>query len=512
MVQGTARLQNILKTDDVMAKQGPTPQLDLRLLPALSTVKVDKVRLLGEVDVTKVGELLARLLNQYKDNVSGELSRGAFTQVALPALAPAPIDLSKSFKVSSPEMKADIVVKANPITVPYRLDGVAWLVTNKELTALVQLVPVAAGPTESAAIPATYDAVRARVGELVKTAFDVPDADSSTWIAIRKDLLASATNNAVSQAGLCVSAVAETPKQRSSSKIPMPKVDDISCSQDYPCDAGSCPFRMTEDRRGCGRFDLGCRIAQGLENDRRRVQANAEVAACQVAEGTKKAACELGKVSARGICEVAKVGLRALGPNFANIDTDVKVKSNGVQVCLHDFALSPALDKVQFGLDIQGKAVVDIDVKFTPLDIAGHLICHFPWSKAQAFEASLRESRLGISSPMQFVIDKDVARVNFATEPISIKAKLSPGPVDFLLSSTQMSVACPVVNAARPLAVALAPFVKELRGDIDVLMPPQNASLDLALPTQTVGGMSMTPKVMETAPALVVMGTFLPSK
>lgn len=497
-----------------LATQGATPTLELRVLPALAAITVDKIKLAEKVDVTKVGELLAALLNRYKDNVSGEVSRAPFTLVTIPALASGPVDVSKSFKVINTGVAATVDVKASPITVPFKLDGVAWLVTDKELTVLVQLVPVAAGAAAPAAssVEPTFDAVKKRVEELTKASFDVPAIGAANWVAIRKDLLASATNNVVSQSGLCVSAIAETPNQHVSATIPMPKADDISCGQSTPCNVGACSFHMDEDRRGCGDLDFGCRAFREAENIRRRTQANADVAACQIAEASKKGVCELGKEAARVLCEGAKAGLKILGPNFGRVDADLKLKTNGVQVCLRDFALSPALDKVQFALDVQGKALADVNVKFTPLDIVGHLTCPFPWSKAQTFEASLRDSRLGISSPMQFVVEKGVARVDFATEPLTVKGKLSQSPVEYLLNSPAMSVACPIVNAAKPLVVTLTPFVKELRGDIDYTLPQQKATLDLTLPTQTVADATVSPKVSATTQALVVTGTLVAPK
>ena len=527
-----------------LSTAGPTPVLELRVLPSVSSLAIDKIKVAEKVDATAVGEALAGLLDRYKDNVSGELSRAAFTRASVPALAPKPLDLSQSFKVSSGGVVATIDVKANPITVPVMLTGVAWLVTDKELTALIQLDPVASAPASSAAsapllavravdaasaasapstatsasaqsaAAPTFEAVERRITDLTKIAFDVPDAANSNWVAVRKELLAFATNSAVTQAGACVAAAAQAPQQNVNATIPMPKADDISCGQDAPCNLDACPFRMEEVNYNCGDglWSVGCRLNQGAENDRRRIAANAAVAACQERTRQEKAICETGKVASKGLCEAAKVSLRALGPNFGRVEVDVNARTNGVRVCLRDFVLSPQLDRVQFALDVQGKALADVNAHFTPLDIAGHLTCQFPWTQAQTFEASLRDSRIGIASPLQLVADKDGAHVLFTTEPLAVKGKLSPTPMEFLLSSTNMRLACPVTNIATPVAIALTPFIKELRGEIDYTLPPQAAKLDLPLPVQTVGKATIVPNVLVTGPALAVTGTVGSSK
>lgn len=492
-------------------------EIELRLLPSLSSVKVSSIKLAEKVDASSVGEALVGLLNRYRDNISGELSRAPLTRVNIPVLAKDAIDVAQSLAFTDGGTSARLTLNGNPITVPYKLDGVAWLINDKSLTALLQLMPVAPPPAGGAllagkVIPAAFDAIESRVDELVKSEFAVPDAKAGTWVAIRKDLLAAATNSALSQAAACVTAVASAAPQRIDTKIPMPSTEGVSCDQHQACDISACPFRMSEDRRSCGQFDLGCRLAQGIENDRRRVQANADVAACQAREVINKATCELGKVTARGLCEAGKTALKALGPNFARIEADVKASTDGAAVCLRDFALSPSLDNVKFALDVRGSAKVDLRLAFTPLDIVGHLTCFAPWQKQQDFTATLRDSRLDIASPIKLVVEDGVGKLNFVTEPIAVKAKLSPGPAEFITNNLQMRVTCPIVNAATPLVVAMAPFVKELRGEIDYTLPSQRASLKLAIPTQTVANATLTPKLHDTPSAIVVAGAIEETK
>ena len=60
-------------------------ELRLRLLPVFRSIAVDKVALAGDADVTILGDLLARLITSYADNITGELARSRLVDVVVPA-------------------------------------------------------------------------------------------------------------------------------------------------------------------------------------------------------------------------------------------------------------------------------------------------------------------------------------------------------------------------------------------------------------------------------------------
>lgn len=257
-----------------------------------------------------------------------------------------------------------------------------------------------------------------------------------------------------------------------------------------------------------------CEAQKLLRNTAYNVAENLRKADCDRLRETERATCDIEKIGEKGLCEMKKGVLNAIAAtgNFANVDTDTQFKTNGLRVCLRDFTLAPDLDKVQFALDVSGEANADIDVKFTPLDIVGHLTCQFPWKKSQSFKASLRDSRLGISSSIAIVTESGKTRADFAVDALLVKAQLQPTPAEYLLNSPEMLLSCPITRGIAPLAVALAPFVKELRGELDYTLPTQQASVELLLPTQQIGNKSLSAIVKPTPKALVVMGTLVDSK
>jgi len=242
--------------------------------------------------------------------------------------------------------------------------------------------------------------------------------------------------------------------------------------------------------------------------------ANLRQVDCDRLRAQENAACGLQKAADKGLCEAKKGVLNALKRtgNFANVDVDARAGTDNLKICLRNFNMSPNLDSVHFALDVQGKGKASVNVKFTPLEIVGRLTCPFSWSKEEDFEATLRDSRLSISSDVQLVTDKDKTRLEFTVAELPVKAKLSPSPIEWLTNNPSMTVSCPIINAAKPLAVALSPFIKELRGEIDYRLQAQKVSYEVALPTQSIGDTKLASKVIFTGPALVVTGTFSSAK
>ena len=512
-------------------------RLEVHLLPSVGEVRVKRIKLQGGVDVTVVGEALTGLLNQYKDNISGELSRQAFASFSIPALSQTSLDLRQSFHLAGPSGTASIEVQADPITVPFKLTGLAMMVTDDQLSGLVQLSPLASMPGPLAPLEATFDAIRKRMRDLTAHAFEVPDADTTNWIAVRRDLVAAAMNSVTAQANACVTAAVDVPTQHTSNTVKLPNGAGIDCTPNLACNVRTCSFELSHDEQNChgclvasprvcvptpwGQKCIGgggcvtegnlpwCEAAKAAQNAIYLADANQRKAACDAGAVADRAVCETEKTGIKALCEAGKGALNAIAHtgNFANIDTDTHLRTGGMKICLRDFNMSTDLDKVQFALDVTGQAQADINVKFTPLDIMGHLTCQFPWSKAQTFDASLRQSRLGIASDLRLVMDGDKAKVNFATVELPIQAHLSPSPMEYLVNSPAMILSCPIMRGIAPLVVVMTPFIKELRGDIDTTLPSYKGSLDLALPSQTVGGYTLRGVARPTELALVVVGT-----
>jgi hypothetical protein len=505
-----------------VATPGSAPIIELRLLPAVETINITKIELSKKYDVTLAGAAIVALLNKYKDNISGELTRSTLTHITVPAMADRPVDFNKTFEVKSGSAQAAVITATNPVTVPFRVESIAWLVADNHLDALVQLTPIEAPPTQpTAVVNRTFEAIKDRFASHVKDDLAVPNADR-TWIAIRKDVVAAAMNSLVRQAALCVSASAEVPNQHSETQIKLPDGMGIDCTPTKECSPRQCSFESNHDTRNCSAClvhnpfggcvvrgnDPFCEAAKATQNAIYTTDANLRKADCDRLAAQEKLSCEVEKSATKLLCETKKEALNALARTgkFANLDVDASMKTNDMKVCLRDFTLSPAIDRVQFALDVQGSASAKVNVKFVPLDIVGHLTCVMDWSKEQTFNASLRDSRVGISSDIHLITDQSGARAAATLAAIPIKARLDPGPTEFLLKSPELLVKCPVLAAIAPTMIALTPFVPQLKGDIDYTLPVQDVSIKLELPEQDVAGKKLTGRVAATPVSLVVSG------
>lgn len=479
------------------------PQLELKLLPGLSRIVIHKITLAERIDVTADGDIVAGLLNRYKDNVSGELSRSKFTRLALPALAEEPIDLAKGLKVSSPGDAISINVDAKPIVVPVKLGGVAWLIDEQVLTALVQLDDVAAAappvPDAAKSVEPNFPAIQGAALGHVRDSFGLTETDKTTRAAIRKDLLAFTLNSTIKQASACVTATGEQP-QNFESKIPLPDGAGIDCSSNRDCESNrTCSFKASRDDRDCmqcllhafgkcvGKGDnplcVAARKAQQLIYD---ADANLKKADCDRLRAMETAGCQAEEAGKKTICEAGKVALIALKKtgNFGNLDVDAKVATNDAKICLQDFNLAPGMDRLALALDVTGKVGADVHIKFTPLDIVGHLTCQLPWTETQHFDAAVSERAIADSSSVAFVDKEGKPHLRFSVDETTVKATLKPGPAEFLAQSPNMIISCPAAGGIAALSVGLAPFVKELRGDFDIKVKKKD--FDLELPEQRV--------------------------
>ncbi|WP_210171928.1 hypothetical protein [Methylobacterium sp. GXS13] len=521
---------------------GP-PVVNLSLLPALSSVQVDSVVLAEKIGATAVVDALVAVLNIFKDNISGELSRQPFTKLTVPALSPTAIDPSKSIIIKNPAASLTVRLKADKIVAPFKLGGIAWLVTDNQVVALVQLTPTAGGSeTAPVTVGRSFGDIRDQIDGLIATNFGLSLSERSSWAAVRKDLIANTINSGVTQANLCVSVSGATSRQTSSTKIDLPSGDAINCTPNRECSSNrSCDFAPDVDNRDCDACILSrpkvcapswagggcvgggciqrgrdpiCAFGQGVQNDLYRAVAAGKKFDCERLKAQEKASCEIEKSGEKLLCETGKQTLTLIKNTgkFANLDVTSQIKSEDLGVCIQEFNLSTDLSGVSLALDVSGRAQAVIDVKFTPLDIVGHLACQWPWTESQTFEASLKESRIPISSAFRLETPPDgQARAVFSVKETIIKADISPGPTEFLLTkSPNMTLSCQGLNLIKPIVLLLTPFVPQLRGDIETKLPSQEISADLNLPVQRVREKEFSVSIKNNRQAIVAIGQLLP--
>jgi hypothetical protein len=260
--------------------------------------------------------------------------------------------------------------------------------------------------------------------------------------------------------------------------------------------------------------DLFCEGAKAAENLRCGAEAAGKKLDCERLKEQDRVACEFEKGAEKGLCETGKEALGRLARTgkFGILEAGVRAKADDLRVCLKSFALSPDLTHVRLGLAIDGEAAVDVSMKFTPLDIVGHLTCQAPFTESRSFRASLRRSDVTVEAGMQLTTDAGGAHATFKVPENTVPVRLQPGPTEFLLTSPNMALACQGLNMIKPLVVGLTPFVPQLRGEIDQKVKEKEVTFDLAVPEQTVGDLTVKGTVRDSPSALFLFGAVASSQ
>jgi len=154
----------VFLTAAVALTETPQRALLVKLLPAVSRVRIDKVAVAGSYDVTSAGDVIALLLNRYADNLSATLSANPLLNVTLPATLQDEFDPSGPIKVDlkeAPDLK--LALTGRPIKSPFGLAAAAWLIDGEKVTAIIQLAPLDQLPAQPEPVQDSF--------EVLKTAF-----------------------------------------------------------------------------------------------------------------------------------------------------------------------------------------------------------------------------------------------------------------------------------------------------------------------------------------------------
>jgi hypothetical protein len=506
------------------------PTLAFKLLPVIRNVAVSKLTVASSYNLVTTGNLMVRLIDSVKDNIAGEMGRLPITTITIPAMSSQAIDVSKIISSSNNGMKLDVGVMGNAVSIAFKLDGVAWLVTKDRISALAQITPLNSVVGPPVMIDSKYAAIKDRVLALLNQNFGIKDFDTSNWVAVRKDFIALALNSITAQAAACAVVTASTPNQHTESKITIPKGASLSCNADTDCKGhNDCSWHSDHVDYSCKKClipqvnrlwggngcvqegnDPVCQAAKATTNLARDTAANVAKAACDADNAQQVAVCQAGVAAKVALCQTAKValdGIALTGADFANFDTDSSASTNNMKICLRHFAVTPDITKASFGLNVDGGAQVKVNVHFEPLNVVGHVVCQFPWNKEQTFDANLSQD-LPVNAGMTFASDSQGGmKLTVAVGQMDVNAKLSPGPTEFLLKSPQLLASCPIVAGFAPLVVAATPFVPQLRGGITYKTAASTLVVEIPSPQQTVGTATLTVAVKNLPLAFQGVGT-----
>ena len=514
--------------DDAAGK----PVLQLRLLPSLSRVELSKLNVAEQVDAKATVDWLTKLVTKYRDNISGELTRHPMTVITMPVAAPQPIDITQSFNIESAGNKLQANVTGNPVGAPVNFLAIAWLVDDDRLTTVVQFAPLDWAPRKTdSTVENSFSAIKGQINGMVRDAFGASDFKES-WVGVRKELIATSLNSVVAQASACVEASGHT-HQKQESKIPMPSPDTVNCDSDRDCQSKrECAFDANHDTRDCdtcllsrpvvctprvcafgGCIQRGndpiCEASKAAQNAIYVADANLRKADCDRLREMETLGCKGEVAGAKLLCEAGKETLKALKRtgNFANLDVEADVQAESVNVCMKDFSLSPGLDKVALKLGVKGHAQVDVGLKFTPLDIVGHLACQWPWTDNKQFSADIPQQDVSFNADMAIHTDGDKPTLRFALAETEAEVNISPGPTEYLLTNVNLTLSCSGLNFFKPLIVTATPFLPQLRGEFKQKIEKQEVSVDLPVPSAKIGDVGLDSRFDTTPQALMIKVT-----
>jgi hypothetical protein len=172
---------------------------------------------------------------------------------------------------------------------------------------------------------------------------------------------------------------------------------------------------------------------------------------------------------------------RATGADYANIDSDdLRLTGNG-KLCLNQVSFDPETLSLRGQLDVAVSARADGHIKFTPLNVAGHLTCFAPFTETLGLNAQVPPQTLGIYTSAKFIDD---------STRVSIEARISnPIHVQFPVSAlaTQLAadpkftIFCPIPGSAMKLRATTPDnwWPREARGDISRDLPDLKFDLNL---------------------------------
>lgn len=481
-----------------------TPQraLLVKLLPVVSRVRIDKLIVKGNYDVTAAADAIALLLNRYADNLSGALSASPVMNATLPATLQDGFDPSGPIKVDlkdMPDLKLSLA--ARPIKSPFGLGAVAVLIDADKVIAIIELASLDKLPAKTAQEKGSFDDVADSFRKSLQNGLAIVDPPSGAWVAVGKALMAQSLDSAFAQAQPWLSGSSPVPKETFSAKIPTPDGSAIDCTPTRNCT----PTRDCTPTKDCS----GYKWYQAPDKLRCETEKSAAKLDCERLKSQEKGQCELEKTGQKTACEAEKGAIVALHRtgNIGNVDGSV-AGSGSLRLGFQDVHFGIGLDKLSLTIAASGSAALDTHFKFVPLDVSGHILCPFEWTVDKNITASIAPQSIGVNISLTRQTDSEVLTYQGRLDELAIKLHFQPSPLSLVLQNVNFNLACPVAaGLINGLTLGLAPFLPEFLKDYTYQLKPVTFSFAPSFPAQSILGQSIKPTLSETPLALVVSGT-----
>ncbi|WP_028350567.1 hypothetical protein [Bradyrhizobium murdochi] len=249
-------------------------------------------------------------------------------------------------------------------------------------------------------------------------------------------------------------------------------------------------------------YDAACEAQKATQNGLYATQKTQ----CEAEKSTKKLACEAEKTGRKMACETYKGAVDALHRtgNVGNFDGSIS-GTGDLGICFRDVAFSADLAKLSMKLETTGSASLDTSFKFTPLDVAGHILCQLPWTADKNINVTVPSQSIGVDVTLARSPGGPEYRGQLKASPIRLH--FEPSPTSLVLQNINFYLACPVTaQLVNGMTLNLAPFVPELLKDYTHTLDPIDFSFIPTIPDQPLFGRTIKPTASETPKALIVSG------
>ncbi len=473
-----------IKNPDINAIDlADVPAIDFQVLPALSTIHVNHLKLLGHYQVALIADPVVGLLNKFKDNVSGVLARSKLATISIPEVATKPLELDKSFAFKVAQQDVRATVSANPIQIPYELTGVAWRIAGNRLTVLFQVLP-----KSSSGMPAnpvkvtTFKDIDSRFDDLLASDFGVSTSAASDWVAVNKVLIAASLGDEVEQAAPCAAFSVPDISMSKEKMISIP-ADKANCRQD-PTNCDIHCNRETDNDSCSGSFLSKKRCE--IEKDAANARMGAEYTACLAAAVKKKAVCTVGQAAQQASCEALKTAFNtAFAGEVGNLSAQVSGTAQA-HLCLSHLNVADDLAHVQIDMTVVGEAKANVSLGFAPRRV-GHGICYLPATVKNGLAVSMSTPQLSVSSPITIRQVGDASYISYDIQSGSVAVSYSPSLPSLLLRDyPTIALTCPVAGILVP-PVDISGFVAGIPNQFSVPVPSIAGSQVIPLPILSIG-------------------------
>lgn len=541
--------------------QAPKRMLQVKLLPALKSVHIDQLTLSGSYDVTEAAKVLASVLNTYADNITGAFANEPILHAELPASIQEQFDPSKTLDIAISAGSAfKVALKAEPISSPYGLGAVSLMIHGGNIAIVAHLTPVDQPLELKTSSGKPFNELATAFSKALADGFGLDPVPGGAWVAIRKELLADTFNSAFAQANACLTGSGPIPEQTFQEKIPTPDAAAIDCTPTQACDLQedtrdcrrSRNCQRSEDTRNCRacllrapricvpNFPSGqscsgghciqegndpiCEAQKAAQNGAYEADYLACLnlgpiydSVCEAEKATQnglyaadRAKCEAEKTAKKLGCETMKGAVDALHRtgNVGNFNGAILGAAN-LSICLRQVTLAKDLTGLSASLETTGSAGLDPSFKFTPLDVAGHVLCQLPWTASEHIDVTVPAQTIAVDVSLAKAAGSDRYQGGLKATPI--KLHFEPSPLALVLQNINFQLACPITaSLINGMTLNLAPFIPEFLKDYRHTLDPIKFSFVPQIPDQPLLGQKIKSVLSDTPTALVVQGTLEP--